>query len=727
MDESKFEVPEQLILARQADLLRTFYKTVAGLTGVALLLIAFLPGFATSEDVVEPFVRNVFVILTIGVLYFLVEKELVLASLVGTVVMAGVFAAYSAYMESPGNMQMLAVLFIPVCIAGLLPRRLHFWTVYTLNLALLLFTIWLMITYRGVEIEYRSIVTLCLLLTLLALLIDVLSSSYRHSLKTTFSQLSAIREAEERLSQLDADLASAVNEKMRVETATNKGDQSGRLAFEAVGAGSILIDIRNDHVELSPEFLASYGPAPNNMDVAWITSLIHVDDRTRFETLINQPHSPGDRIEGDYRLQTDSPIYWMIVLESDEQATLQGIVLDVTYRALEQQHKISEDSKNQESQRLESLGVLAGAIAHDFNNLLHVIMLNADLARKGLNVDSKSAISIDRLMTTVDRAAELCSELLAYSGRGQFTIEPFEADKLVNEMRNLLDISTPKGVSIEFNSDGSNPTINGDITQLRQVVLNLITNAGEAVGNRSDGVIKLSVATVECDAAFFVNQKFIEQVPPGSFTSIVVEDNGAGMDEITSKRMFDPFYTTKDTGHGLGLSAVLGIVRGHDGTISVESLPGIGTKITLLFPLSKTVPNTSKEADTTEASGNTNLILFVDDETEIRKLADAVLTEAGFDVIHASDGQQAIEVFEEKHEELVLVVLDLMMPNKTGLEAYLEIAEIDPAVPVVFSSGFNESELLQQLPPKTRAAFLKKPYLADDLRKFVDNIIGPRH
>lgn len=727
MEETEYELPEQLILARQANLLRTFYKFTGGLTVIALLLIALLPGFATSEEVLEPFIRNLFVALTIGLLYWLVEKDRVLASIIGTIVACGFFACYSIFMESPGNMQMMTLIVFPVCVAGLLPRRSQFWLVYVCNFILMLFTFWLIINYRGVVIENRSLVTVGLLLTLVALLIDVLSSSYRESLSKTFSQLLEIQKNREKLVKLDADLETAVSERMRAETVSTLLAQTGRLALEAAGAGAIVIDIDSNDIDITQDFLKDYGFTDHPRNLEELVACIHMSDRTRFKALIEQNLSAHERLEGDFRIDTKHSVYWMFVLEAEAERKLQGIVVDVTNRVLEQQRRYAEEDKAHESQRLESLGMLAGAIAHDFNNLLHVIMLNADLARNHLNADSKSAVSIDRLMTTVNRAAELCSELLAYSGRGHFTIEPFDAEQLVGEMKNLLEISTPKGVAIEMSTDGSNPTINGDITQIRQVIMNLITNAGEAIGNRPDGLIRIAVATQDYDRSDLELKRFIEDVEPGKFVSIIVEDNGAGMDPSTIKRMFDPFFSTKETGHGLGLSAVLGIVRGHQGTISVESSVEAGTSISTLFPLDQnSQQRVIPAAASPQAVPSQGLILFVDDEEEIRDLGSTVLNECGYSVIEASNGQEAIDIFTDRHEELRLVIIDLMMPHKTGLEAYFEISEIDKSVPVVFSSGFNESELLQQLPPKTRAAFLKKPYLANDLSTFVESIIGRR-
>ncbi len=728
---AQYRSVDDLILARQAELLRTFFKTVAALTFVALMLIAFLPGFATSVDVLEPFLRNVVVLIVIGALYFALNQGHVLATIFGTITSAALISSYTIFMESPGNMQMLALIILPTGLAGFLPRRSQFWFVYGLNFLLALVTVWLIMTYRGVEMEYRSVVTLMMLLTLFALLIDTMASSYRKSIVASFDQLTEIGLAQQKLTQLDADLDVAVSERIKAESVSDQLAQTGRLALEAARAGSITIDCQSEVVQINDEFVNRFSLANPLTTLSDLIDAMHPDDRDEFEDLIRNKSLSQDRLDGDFRLDSHSPAYWMFMLEPkrDEDQNLesiQGVIVDVTQRIIEQRRQFERESKVHESQRLESLGVLAGAIAHDFNNLLHVIMLNADLARHNLNPDSKSATSIDRLMLTVDRAAELCSELLAYSGRGQFTIEPFELEKMVSEMRNLLEISTPKGVEINFSSDDSHPVVEGDITQVRQIVMNLITNAGEAIGN-SSGKIDVSVSIKECDADYLGDKGFVEEISPGKYACITVADDGCGMDNATTHRIFDPFFSTKETGHGLGLSAVLGIVRGHNGAIGVRSNPDSGTTVTILLPLAGNQEVSTAPKETAPVEGTTKgLILFADDESEIRHLARTVLEESGFSIIEASDGQQAVDRFKQYHDQLQLVILDLMMPNKTGLEAYFEITEFDQSVPVVFSSGFNENEALQQLPPKTRSGFLKKPYLADDLKQFVNSIIGPR-
>jgi len=723
----QYETPEQLIFARQGALLKTFYKLVAALTTLALALIAFLPGFATSDNVTEPFIRNVFVLITLGALYYLLHIEKVLGSIILLIASCMVIASYTIYMESPGNLQMLAVIILPTCFGGFLTRRWQFWLVYSINFLLMLFTIWLIVRFKAVEMEYRSVVTIGMLLTLLAMFIDALASSYRESIVQAFNHLKDIQRAEAQLERLDADLGQAVSQRLEAESAKKSLEQTGRMALEVAGASAIQINLVTESVDSSREFFEQYGFAPAPQSLDQLAHCIHEDDIDRFHTLLSSNKSQTLRIEGDFRIRTAKEHHWMFVLECNETEqktqSLDGIIVDVTNRLKEQRQRVAEESKIQESQRLESLGVLAGAIAHDFNNLLHVIMLNADLARQSLNPDSKSATSLERVMITVDRAAELCSELLAYSGRGQFTIEPFSAEKLVTEMKSLLNLSTPKGVQIDIETDGTDPVLKGDLTQIRQVVMNLITNAGESI-TTGNGNVKVVVSTQVSDSSFFAGRDFIEAVPTGTYASIVVQDNGCGMDKDTLRRMFDPFFSTKETGHGLGLSAVIGIVKGHTGTIEVQSKPDSGTTITLLLPVAdsrdyETLPAIN-EIDANDHSGT---ILFVDDEGDIRHLARLVLEDFGFHVIEAEDGQQAIEIFRAQNENIQLVMLDLMMPTKSGLQAYDELVAINSDVPIVFSSGFNESEALNHLPPATRTGFLKKPYLAAELRQFVQKVI----
>ncbi len=726
MENNPHSLTEQLIMDRQGVLLRTFYKTILAITAANLVLLAFLPGYVPASELstATALVSNMVAIRFIGVLYWLVQKGYVVISIAGAIFLTAAFGLYTVFIGYNLDPQLLATLYLPVCVAGMLPRRRHFWMVYALNVGLLLTSLWLVANFQNSDVTSRTVLTALLILTVLALLVDLLSNAFRTTLRNTFSQQVELRQAEERLTQLDSELELAVNEQRRAESFTDRSNQVGNLPLEALEAGSISID--GDRVELSEGFATRYNIAPATSVVA-LQELIEEKDRDRFTQFIQRSLSANDRTTADFQLSGNTSLYWRLILEPESSTLLKGIAMEITSQLIEKQAHLSPDASLFESQKLESMGTMAGAIAHDFNNLLHVIQLNADLAGRAMNPDSKPAIYLERLMTTVKRAAELCSELLAYSGRGQYVMAPFSTDQLLDEMRSLAATSPANGVTVELTSDESSSIVNGDLSQIRQIVVNLVNNAREAVGDRPDGQINLRVETHDYDAVHFENDGFVEKLPPGRYVCILAEDNGDGMESDLQKKIFDPFFTTNDTRHGMGLSAVLGIVRGHQGTIQIESSPGSGTRFTVLLPLSELPDASLAEGVQEQPNQMSNLILFADDEADIRDLADAVMTQAGFSVIGAADGREAVEIFKERHEELRLVILDLTMPNKTGLEAYLEMSEIDSSVPVVFSSGFNATELMDQLPQKTQASFLKKPYRADDLHTFVTNIIGPLH
>ena len=427
-------------------------------------------------------------------------------------------------------------------------------------------------------------------------------------------------------------------------------------------------------------------------------------------------------INGDFRLQREDgePLIWFVAADVvrdpvNNRAGLYGVVIDATDRVMAEDERRALNERMTETQRLESLGVLAGGIAHDFNNLLHVIMLNAEISREG--ADAKSASAIDKLLLSAGRASELCSQLLAYSGRGNFVVERVDLTSLVHEMGHLLEVSTLPGTEIRYESDGSEAVIKGDITQIRQIVMNLITNASDAIGTEP-GTITIATGLVEYRGDTNLID-LLDDIPPGTYARISVADTGGGIDMDFMSRIFEPFVTTKASGRGLGLSAVLGIVRAHAGGIAIHSSPDTGTRIDVLLPhtadtVETRVPD-EPEPEPIEYSGK---ILFADDEVEIRNLARIVLGDCGFDVIEANDGLEAERLFRLHRESLRLVILDVMMPGKTGVEVFSSIAGEASDIPVILSSGFSESDALEPVRDHG-VTFLKKPYLTRTLREAV--------
>ena len=384
-----------------------------------------------------------------------------------------------------------------------------------------------------------------------------------------------------------------------------------------------------------------------------------------------------------------------------------------------QKEKLALEREMRYAQKLESLGVLAGGIAHDFNNILAAILGNADLALYELSPMSPVRDHLQAIVEASKRAAEISKQMLAYSGKGQFVIEPIDAGRIIREMAHLLEVSISKNAVINYNLSDNLPTFDGDVTQIRQVMMNLLTNASEAIGEKN-GVITVSTGVIDCDQAYLdsVNEvlraSLDKPLPEGTYLYIEVADTGCGMDADTIGKIFDPFFTTKFTGRGLGMSAVLGIVTGHKGAIRIFSDLEQGTTCTVLFPANE--PSGNRLADNLidefgwkEWRGS-GTVLIVDDEKTVCAVGEQMLDHMGFSVLTASDGLEALKLFHEHTEEIVCVLLDLTMPHMNGVEAFRALRRINPGVKVVLCSGYNEQDATRRFAGKGLAGFLQKPY-----------------
>lgn len=365
----------------------------------------------------------------------------------------------------------------------------------------------------------------------------------------------------------------------------------------------------------------------------------------------------------------------------------------------------------QQAQKLESLGVLAGGIAHDFNNLLVGMLGNASLALREIGEEHPSRSLVERIEGSASRAAELTRQMLDYSGKGRFHVELVALPELAKEMADLLEASISKKARLVFDFDPEAPAVEADPVQLRQVIMNLITNAADALGGQ-DGVVTLRTGRMDADRAWLDSTWLAEGLPEGEYAFIEVTDTGAGMDAATRDRMFDPFFSTKAHGRGLGLAATLGIVRSHRGAVRVVSVPGAGTSIRIALPPGSRVPSGRSKAPTPDANWQgSGGVLVVDDEPEVRRFVARVLERAGFDVVTAGDGAEAVERFAADQGRIGLAVLDLTMPRMNGEEAFAELRALRPDLPVLITSGYDEQEALARF-DRTDAGigFLGKPY-----------------
>ena len=392
-------------------------------------------------------------------------------------------------------------------------------------------------------------------------------------------------------------------------------------------------------------------------------------------------------------------------------------VTDITERKWAEEKRLQMERQMQQTQKLESLGVLAGGIAHDFNNLLTIILGNASQALDEMPPLSPARDSLQAIEATSLRAAELCRQMLAYSGKGRFVIENIRMNDLIGEMISLLKASISKKAILNLNLKERLPPLRGDPSQIRQVMMNLVFNASEAIGEHG-GVITISTGMMECSGEYISEFYLDESLTEGLYVWLEISDTGCGMDHETQRRIFEPFFTTKFTGRGLGLSAVLGIVRGHKGALKVYSEPGQGTTFKALFPAVQTdKPQIAQSSGSTHHSDwkGAGTILLVDDEESVRSLGNRMLERLGFKVLIAVDGQQALEIFRELSDEILLVILDLTMPYMDGEETFRELRRIDPKARVIMSSGYTESEITPRFAGKRLSGFLQKPYTLDTL------------
>ena len=382
---------------------------------------------------------------------------------------------------------------------------------------------------------------------------------------------------------------------------------------------------------------------------------------------------------------------------------------------------ITEQKRNEtillQAQKLESLGVLAGGIAHDFNNLLVAIMGHADLAMQRLQEPARARHHMQQVSAAIERAADLCRQLLAYSGKGRFTIETVDLNALIREMVNLLKLSIGKGIVLDCRLAEPIPAIEADPSQIRQALMNLVINASEAIGDRS-GQIRILTGTGRLEADPKFRAYLSHDLEDGPSVYLRVTDSGCGMDEETQKRIFDPFFTTKFTGRGLGLAAILGIVRSHKGSLLVDSRVNMGTTFCLQFPA-------SARAAADPAPGETAIgplrsegrILLVDDEPTVREIVGEALRVMGFDVVEAANGQVGVDVFAARRDEFVGVLLDLTMPVMGGEEAFQHIQQLRPGIPTILMSGYSEQEARSFLGQPGLAGFLQKPFKLVDLSR----------
>lgn len=397
-------------------------------------------------------------------------------------------------------------------------------------------------------------------------------------------------------------------------------------------------------------------------------------------------------------------------------------VRDITEQKQAEEERLALERQLLHVQKLESLGILAGGIAHDFNNLLMAIMGNADMALMRLSKESPAVENLHKIEQASARAADLAKQMLAYSGKGKFLVEPRDLNQLLKEMLHMLEVSISKKAVLRLNPYNPLPAVEVDATQIRQIIMNLVINASEAIGDKS-GIIAINTGCQECSEAYLQGAWLTDPIPEGLYVYLEIADTGCGMDKETMGKIFDPFYTTKFTGRGLGMAAVLGIVRGHKGAIMVYSELNKGTTFKILLPASKRPVELFDCDSVHDGWRGEGTVLMVDDDETVRGIGSDMLKELGFKVITANDGREALDRYRE-HPGIAIIILDLTMPHMDGEQCFRELRQIDPDVKVVMSSGFSEEEVAQKFDGKGLAGFIQKPYKLSMLRDEIKKATG---
>jgi two-component system cell cycle sensor histidine kinase/response regulator CckA len=523
-------------------------------------------------------------------------------------------------------------------------------------------------------------------------------------------------------------------ERRRAEEALRQSEDRFRTIVDTTSEWIWECRLDGTHIYSNPALESILGYRPDEFLEKLARDFIHDDDKAMIEDILRS-HARDNtgwrdivlrwrHKDGSYRYLESNAM--PLFNQKGELVGFRGADRDVTERRRAEDERKKLETRIQQAQKLESLGVLAGGVAHDFNNILMAIRGNIEIASVALPLDSPALASLADVDRASRRAADLCKHLLAYSGKGRFATGLVDLAKMVEDIVQMLIVSVSKKAVMSLDCAPGLPLIEADESQIEQVVMNLIINASEAIGDKN-GIISVSTGSIDCDRRYLRRMLLGENLPEGRYVYLEVTDNGCGMDEEAQEKIFDPFYTTKFTGRGLGLAVVLGIVRGHKGAIKISSKKDSGTSFRVLFPAS---PKTFAQVEEChpqagECHGN-ETVLFVDDEEMVRSVSKRMLEHLGFQVLLASGGVEAIEVFRANRGRIACVILDLTMPRMDGIETQAALREISDDVAVILSSGHSKHQILKKYAKKGFAGFIEKPYELSTLGEKIRSVLGAR-
>ena len=510
-------------------------------------------------------------------------------------------------------------------------------------------------------------------------------------------------------------------ERMQVQKRLRSSEQRYRTIAQSIPDGAVwAVDTSLRFLVAEGSLFSRFGYSPGDLEGRLLHDAVSEDARASAAVHFRAALA-GETADyyTEFRGRTIWSQYVPLRDETGRVVAAMALLLDVTERK-RMEHRLLQ------SQKMESVAVLAGGIAHDFNNLLVGILGNASLAQEMLPPTHAVLDVLREVVSAGECAAHLTRQMLAYAGKGRFVIEPVNLSTLVREILVLVRPGVPKHVALDLDLSEDLPTVDADCAQIQQIVMNLVINAGEAITGR-DGLITIRTRQMLLNREALQNDWPAAELPEGIYICLEVSDNGCGMDENTKARIFDPFFTTKFTGRGLGLAAVSGIVRGHRGSLRVESTPGAGSLFSIIFPASAEAGDRAQELSApAHIPHGPGRILVVDDENLVRQVAKSLLERVGYAVTACKGGAEAVDILKTDPGGVDLILLDLSMPGMSGLEALQHLRAIRPDIRVVMSSGYNESECRRMLHTQPVSGFLQKPYTLAMLEKTIEAAINSR-
>jgi PAS domain S-box-containing protein len=554
---------------------------------------------------------------------------------------------------------------------------------------------------------------------------DRLSNLSRDMLEQRVEErTAALKEANEKLLLENS-------ERRRAEEALRENEERYRAIFNNAAVGIYLSDSEGRLLQVNSKAASMYGYSEEELHGLTFFDITHPDEReAAWQRLISLRQGTKDsyRVEIRY-VRKDGEVIWADLSVSalrgpqgEYKATL-AVVVDITERKKSEQQ--GENLKEQllQAQKMEAIGTLAGGIAHDFNNMLTIILGYSDILLADMDEQDPRAADLEKIIQTAKNGAELVQRLLMFSRRTQSESRPLRLNVQIEQTRKLLERTLPKMIDIRFELEDDLPLINADPVQIDQILMNLAINARDAMPDGGRLVIETKNATV--DEHFRSSHGGLRL---GNYVMLSVSDTGHGIDEATRARIFDPFFTTKGRGSakgtGLGLTVVHSLVDQHGGYMFCDSEPGKGSRFSIYFPTIEAETSTGNSIETQLPEGRGETILLVDDEEFVRDLGERILKRAGYKVITAANGREALEVYARDQGEIKLVILDLLMPEMGGQRCLHELLKIRTHPKVLVASGQSGDPSIEESLEMGAKGFVSKPFtlsqLLHQVRKILD-------